>query len=141
MKLVATPYGQALVDAPDTRPVPTLAELKADAQSRLASRRWQAETGGITVGGIFVPTDRETQGIVDRIVRAFADGDMTGSVNFKAPDGWVQIDEATARAIKAAGAQHIQACFDRESELSALIEAADDADALAAIDLDSGWPT
>lgn len=118
-----------------------LATRKAALRTSLADFRWRKETGGIVVGGLAVATDRETQTIVDRIVKAFDDGDITGVVKFKRGNGdWVQIGEAVARAIKAAGAQHVQACFARECEIDDLIEAAVNVSALDAIDITVGWP-
>lgn len=119
---------------------PSLGASKATRKAEAAAIRWERETGGITVAGLFVPTDRTTQDRVDQIVKAYDDGDIAGSIDFKAGEAWVSIGESELRAIKAAGAQHIQACFSREKEICALIDAAADAAALAAIDLNSGWP-
>lgn len=117
-----------------------IGEQRAEALAALADQRWQVETGGITVAGIAVPTDRDTQSVVDRIVKAFADGDITGTVDFKAESGFVALDEPAIRAIKAAGAAHIQACFSHERALAEAIASAEDTAALAAIDITSGWP-
>lgn len=117
----------------------TMADRKAEMLLRLADKRWQVEIGGITLGAVTIPTDRDTQSIVDRAVAAFADGDISGSIDFKTAAGFVQIDEAMMRAIKAAGAQHIQACFTREAELTAGIEGAHTHAALDAIDIEAGW--
>ncbi|CAH1665899.1 MULTISPECIES: DUF4376 domain-containing protein [unclassified Chelatococcus] len=118
-----------------------LEELKAEKLAALAQRRWEVETGGLTVGGLFVPTDRETQAIVDRTVKAFDDGDLTAPIEFKSPAGFVELTVSQLRTIKAAGAQHIQACFKRESVLTTAIAAATTPAALDAIDINQGWPT
>lgn len=117
----------------------TLAERKAQMLIALADKRWQIEIGGITLGGLTIPTDRDTQSIVDRAVAAFADGDITAPIDFKTAAGFVQIDEANMRAIKAAGAQHIQACFTRERELTTAINGAATHAALDAVDINTGW--
>lgn len=118
-----------------------LEERRAALRVELARIRWEHETGGIEVGGLTVPTDRETQAIVDRMVKAYADGDLTGAISFKRGDGdWVTIDEASARLIKKFGAQHVQACFKRECEIDGLIADAPDQAALDAIDLEEAWP-
>lgn len=116
-----------------------VADRKSAMLAHLAAKRWAVETGGISLGQITVPTDRDTQSIVDRAVKAFGDGDITGAIDFKTPEGFVQIDEATMRAIKATGAQHIQACFSREAALAAAINAASSHAGLDAIDIDAGW--
>lgn len=120
---------------------PSLDEAKAAKRADLANIRWQHETGGMIVNGMAIPTDRETQTIVDRLVKAYDDGDLVDETSFKrGPGDWLPIDEDTVRLIKREGAQHVQACFKRECVLDGEIEAAADQAALDAIDLDSGWP-
>jgi hypothetical protein len=119
----------------------SVAARKADMQSALALRRWQAETGGINYGTIRVPTDDKTQSRVDQIVRAYADGDLSGAVSFKFPFGFVSLGEEELRVIKKLGAEHIQACFQKEADFSALIDAAQSHTDLDAIDFAHGWPS
>lgn len=117
-----------------------LADKKVDRLAELAARRWEIETGGITVGELTVPSDRETQDRIDQIVKAYADGDIAGSVMFKlGPGQHIEVDETMLRAVKAAGALHIQQCFSREAELAAVIVAAADLPALEAIDVQGFW--
>lgn len=142
-RIVGTTAGYVsgeLVEVHTLEDIP-LEELKADKLAALAQRRWEAETGGLTVGGLFVPTDRETQAIVDRTVKAFGDGDLTGAVDFKSPAGFVELTEVQLRAIKAAGAQHIQACFSAEKTFTTAITSAATLAVLDAIDINQGWPT
>jgi hypothetical protein len=116
-------------------------QAKTAKRADLANIRWQHETGGISVDGLAVPTDRETQTIVDRLVKAYDDGDLTDPISFKRGEGdWLTIDADTARIIKRLGAQHVQACFARECVLDGEIAAAQDRAALDAIDLTSDWP-
>lgn len=117
-----------------------LADRKAERLAELAARRWEIETSGVTVGELTVPSDRDTQDRVDQIVKAYADGDITGAVLFKlAPGMHVETNEVMLRAVKAAGAQHIQACFRREGEVAAMIVAAGDLETLEAIDVQGFW--
>jgi Domain of unknown function (DUF4376) len=130
------------VERPLEVPEITLDDAKAALRAELAAVRWQHETGGINVSGMAVPTDRETQTIVDRLVKAFDDGDLIDPVSFKRADGdWLTIDADTARQIKRLGAQHVQACFKRECALDGQIKAAADPQALAEIDITQGWPS
>lgn len=118
-----------------------LEDRKAERLTELAQRRWEIETGGVTVGELTVPSDRDTQDRIDQIVKAYDDGDLSGPVKFKlAPGVHIDIDETTLRAIKAVGAQHIQECFAREADLAAAILAAEDLPALEAIDIAGFWP-
>lgn len=132
------------VQETETAPIgPRKTQMIAD----LAQRRWEAETGGITVTfptrdttvAMRVPTDERTQSRVDQVVSAFRDGDITDAVSFKMPWGVVYLGEADMRAIKKAGAQHIQSCFEREDILSKQIVVAADHEALDAIDFIHGW--
>ncbi len=43
---------------------PTLEEARTAALAALATRRWQAETAGIRVNGLDIPTDRESQSLI-----------------------------------------------------------------------------
>jgi hypothetical protein len=114
--------------------------LKGIRLAELAARRWEIETGGVTVGGLTVPSDRDTQGRIAQIVAAYDKGFVTGQVLFKlAPGVHIEIDEVAIRAVMEAGAQLIQSCFRREGELAALIAAAPDLAALEAIDIQGFW--
>lgn len=119
----------------------TVEARKADMLAQLAARRWQAETGGLSLNAMRIPTDRDTQSRIDQIVKAYADGDLTGGISFKMPFGFVELGEEELRAIKKAGALHIQGCFQREADIAALIGAAETHADLDAIDFAHGWPS
>lgn len=114
--------------------------LKAAKLAALAARRWQAETGGITLASMPIKTDEDTQRkITGAYVQAAKNPDMT--VRWKMGAGvFMTLDAETIIAIGDAVTAHIQACFDREAEVSADILAAADIGALVAVDIESGWP-
>ena len=115
------------------RPTPTLAELKADAQSRLASRRWQAETGGMMFNGTPVATDDRSKALIY--------GARGRSVKFKTASGqFAPLSASETEALADAVADHVQACFDRESDLLDAINAAETVEELEAVDINTGWP-
>jgi hypothetical protein len=118
----------------------TLVDAKSAALAYLADRRWQAETGGTTVNNSPVTTDAQSQAkITSAVVAAMLDANY--SVQWKMPGGnFVTFNHDQIIAIGQAMRAHVQACFDREAELSAQINGASDAEALAAIDLNAGWP-
>jgi hypothetical protein len=126
--------------APVAPPTPTLAEIKANAFAALAERRWRAETGGTLVNGATIATDENAQAkIVGAVLAAMRDANY--SAQWKMPDG--RFSTFSHDQIIAAGdavRAHVQACFDREASLAAQIVAAADAAAIAAIDLNAGWP-
>jgi len=91
-----------------------------DLAAYAADKRWRIETGGILVGGVPVATDRESQGlIIGAHAYVLANPDVT--INFKAANGFVDLDAATVTAVATAVAAHVQACFAAEAEVAAAI--------------------
>lgn len=123
-------------------PVP-LDQLRDDMLDRLAGRRWIAETGGVIVGGAPIKTDRESQAV---LTGAFVQASSNPAFTVRWKVGramFVTLDAATILSIGNAVTSHVQACFNREDELTDEIlaaHAAEDREALEAIDLDAGWP-
>jgi hypothetical protein len=89
----------------------------------IADKRWREETGGIIVDGVEIATDRESQALLMGAVLA-AQNNPEYAVNWKAKNGWFELDAATLIAIGNAVRSHVQACFDREKELQEQVEAA-----------------
>lgn len=131
---------RAAGNTPTPLPTPTLAEVKAAKLAKLAERRWRAETAGVTVNGLSIPSDAASQSKLTAAVVACV-LDNAYSVNWKLADGTFQmLDHATLIAVAQAVRAHVQSCFDREAMLAGEIAAAADAAALAAIDIETGWP-
>jgi hypothetical protein len=121
--------------------VPTLAERKAGLQEEVRAKRWAVETGGLTVGGAPIRTDEASQSRITAAVNLFAHDETLQSVDWEAQHGvWVEIDRATMIAIGVAVGRHVQQCFSHARALSEAVEAAEDEEALDAIDIDAGWP-
>ncbi|TIM41743.1 MAG: DUF4376 domain-containing protein [Mesorhizobium sp.] len=121
-------------------PADSLATLRTKALARLAARRWQAETGGIVVDGVSISTDRESTAM---LTAAFvvASGDPEYSIRWKVQNGvFVTVTAPQIIALASAVRAHVQACFNREDELTVAILAAN-ANALGALDIESGWPS
>lgn len=119
---------------------PTLEQARDAKLADLAARRWQAETGGMLIGGMPVKTDRES---IAKIMAAYvqAQDNPTFSVNWKVDAGvFVPLDAATLIVVGDAVTTHVQACFDKEMAISAEIMTAPDIAALDAIDIETGWP-
>lgn len=101
----------------------------------IATRRWQAETGGTTVAGMPLDTGRDSQALIaGAAVSAMLDPEY--SVRWKTTGGFVELSAeqiiGVARAVRA----HVQACFDREAELLEALEAG----TFTAEMLETGWP-
>lgn len=118
----------------------TLDEAKSRRLAALAARRWRAETGGMVVDEVPVATDTNSQA---KITGAALDAtlDPTAVVRWKCADGvFRELDAEQILALARAMRAHVQACFDHEAALTTAIDAATDAAALAAIDIETGWP-
>ncbi len=120
--------------------LPTLEEFRAQKLADLAALRWEKETGGTLFNGMPVATDAVSQTkYIGAVVGAQIDPDAV--INWKMADGaFVTLDTAAITAVAMAVRAHVQACFDREAELKAEIEAASTAEGITAVDLSTGWP-
>lgn len=125
-------FDGAVFAAPVVAP-PDKATLKVYA----ASKRWQVETGGITVAGAAVKTDRASQAMITGAF-AYAQANPSASIAFKAADGFVMLTAAEVEAIAKAVGAHVQASFAAEAAIVAAIEAGA-ITSFAAID-GADWP-
>lgn len=112
---------------------PTLDDRRAVKKEEIAAARYEAETGGVTVDGAVIATDRGSQGLLTAAV-VMARLDPEFKTRWKCADGrFVQLDAVQLRAIGDAVTAHVEACFAREAELCELIDAVESPEALAAI--------
>jgi hypothetical protein len=120
--------------------LPTLEELRARKLAELAGLRWEKETGGTVFNGMPVATDAVSQTkYIGAVVGAQIE--PAAVINWKMADGtFVPLDAQAITAVAMAVRAHVQACFDREAELKAQVEAAATAEEIAAVDLNTGWP-
>jgi hypothetical protein len=87
-----------------------------DWPAEIAKRRYQEETRGITVGGAPVKTDRESQALITGAALA-ATIDPQYVCNWKTSAGFITLDATAILAVATAVRNHVQGCFNRESEL------------------------
>jgi hypothetical protein len=117
-----------------------LSTVKAAVKARITARRWEAETGGVTVEGF----GRILTGIDDqnRIASALQGTASAGiaEVDFKGADGWIRLSREMLANVAGIIAGHVQACFSRERSLHEAVDAAQNVDALATLDIANGWP-
>ena len=114
-------------------------QVRASLLQAVSAKRWEVETGGITLpGGATVGTGIDDQ---NRITAVIANAQLAGvaSVDFKAQSGWVTLSLEHMRGIAAAIALHVQACFSAERAHHDAIAAASDAE-LYGYDINAGWP-
>ncbi len=106
-----------------------------DHAAQVASRRYQHETAGISVDGVSIDTNRDSQALITAAALS-AVMDPTYLCVWKALSGPVTLTAAQIINIATAIRAHVQACFDRECQLlTALAEGTYTADML-----DHGWP-
>lgn len=108
--------------------------------AELGAIRFAKEEGGTVFNGAPLATDRVTQTkLTAAYVKATANPDYVIADWKFAPGVFGTLNAATIIAAANAVEAHIQACFTRESELTAAILAANP-EQLDAINLNLGWP-
>lgn len=111
----------------------TLDQVKVAAKGRLAATRFSRETGGITVNGTSILTDRDTQDALDRIFSCYDRQLISGAIDFRMPGGWASMTEPQLRAIAGLIAQHVQACWSAQRVAEEAVDAATTVEAVEAI--------
>ena len=113
-------------------------------QARLAAavtaRRWEVETGGITLPtGTRVGTTVEDQ---NRISTVIGNAQLAGitQVDFKSKSGWVSLSLDDMRGISSAIARHVQACFSAERNHHEAIDTLTSLAQALEYDVRTGWP-
>lgn len=136
----SSPAGESLpVFVPPDVAEMQLDQAKAAMIAALAAYRFGRETGGVTVNGINILTDRESQATLTGAYVA-VQLKPTRLIKWKGSDGvWTQIDKATVEFLAGAVADHVEACFDVESDKAAEIQALTTVEAVQAYDVTVGW--
>lgn len=129
-------YANGTISPP---PPPSLESLKTAKIEALAAKRWTVETGGISVNGVNVNTDRESYGLILGAIKR-AERQPEVIIEFKGANGWVLLTKSEIDFIGDLVGDHVQACFSHERTLSDAITAAPDTAALDTIDITAGWP-
>lgn len=130
---------RAAGNVPSLPPSPTTDEKRSALLAAVTARRWEVETGGITLpSGIRVLTGKADQ---NRITSVLVNAQAAGIevVDFKADSGWARLSIAEITAIACAIGRHVQACFSAERAHHEAI-AQLDAVGIDAYDLSAGWP-
>jgi hypothetical protein len=105
-------------------------------KTQAADERYRKEIKGVTVdvqgASVTVDTARDARNIFIQKYSLMADGDV---VNWKFPEAWLTLTKAELGSVIAAGAAHIQSCFDWEKSISDQIDAATTKAELIAIEI------
>jgi hypothetical protein len=95
---------------------------KAALYAHAAKRRWGRETSGITVGQLSIPTDERTQSVLTAAyARAKADKAYSIPRWKLGPGVYAPLSNAQIVALGEAVVSHVQACFDLNADVDALI--------------------
>lgn len=114
-------------------PAPSLEDLKNGKRVEIAAARYDAETGGCTIDGMSIATDRGSQALLTAAV-VMARLDPEFKTQWKCADGrFKQLDAFQLRSIGDAVIAHVERCFAREGELCELIDAAQTSEELTSI--------
>jgi hypothetical protein len=105
---------------------------KAQLTGYAASKRYDVEVGGMTITGIPIATDRQSQAMINGAFN-LASQNAALALQFKTESGFVSLTAAQIIGIAVAVATHVQNCFAKEAEVGAAIAAGSISD-LAAID-------
>lgn len=133
--------GDAYVDGQFVTPVLEVTDARTQRLAELAAYRYEREIAGITVNGASIETDRASQVMING---AWSISQINPAIliDWKTATGaWVQIDAATIAGIAATVAAHVQACFSAERVHAEALAALETAEAVAAYDLTTGWPS
>lgn len=120
-------------------PGPSVADLREARKVEVAARRKQAETAGITVNGVPVPTDEDTQAKVTGAITLMENDPTLTTIDWKA-GSWLTLDMATLKAIGTAIGRHVESCFSNERAHAEALDALTTAADIAAHDISTGWP-
>lgn len=112
---------------------------KEEKLAALAAYRYAKETAGIMVNGATIKTDRESQALIAG-AKLYSDLNEAVLIDWKAENGWVQINRTAIMEISQAVAAHVQACFSQERVHAEAISALTTAAEIAAYDITTGWP-
>ena len=83
-------WGDAPTVIEPVEPEPTFDELKTQKKADIAAARYVAETGGVTVSGATIDTDRDSQALITGAALA-AVIDNSYSLNWKTESGFVHL--------------------------------------------------
>lgn len=126
--------GSQLVDGQWIAPPPT-PEPEPAWPDVIAARRYDAEVGGIELSEMHIDTSRDSQALITGAALS-AMRNAAYVCRWKTVAGFVDLGAERVLAVADAVRDHVQACFDREAELLAELEAG----TLTAEMLETGWP-
>ena len=109
--------------------------IAAQWADQIAARRFEVETGGVTMAGVQINTERDSQSLLTGAAFA-ASIDPDYRIKWKAATGFVDLSAQQIIGVASAVRAFVQACFNREAELLGAV--ADGS--ITSQMLEEGWP-
>lgn len=123
------------------RTAPELAAAKEAKKAEIRDLRWQKEIGGATFNGMPIRTDDASVAKIHRAVSLFDKDPTLLVVDFEAQPGvWIEFEKAPMDALGVFVGRHVQQCFSHSKTLMDGVDALSSFAALAAFDIEAGWP-
>lgn len=120
--VVVPQVGETGSVVPPSPPPVTLESVKAAKLAQIADWRYSREIRGVSLDGVLIKTDRESQATINGAYSSIKDGLLAG-VDWKAADGnFVTLGLPEITAIAQAVAAHVQDCFTKEKTLSQQVD-------------------
>lgn len=113
----------------------------ASTNARLKQYRYEREIGGMSIDGIAILTDRESQGLIDSLHGVLRD-EIISSVKFSSAGGvTIDCNFALATVLRTAVTLYVQGCRNNEADHADAMALIGTAQARAAYDFTTGWPS
>lgn len=110
-------------------------ETVTEQKQAIANKRWEVETGGLTLQGVYVNTEDRSKTLLNgAALKAMRNAAYV--LRWKTPTGFIDLSSEQVLAFADAVADFVQVCFDREDELMAAVDAGTYNDTM----LHLGWP-
>lgn len=143
--LVKQSAGQQITADEHGKPIaiiqPTPRRTTTSLCDEVAAKRWQVETGGISIGSTPIATDRESR---SQLTSVYSDlqNSLIADTPWKAADGsFTLVTLAEIEPAAQAVAAHVRACFAAEQAHTIAIEALHTQAELDSYDIHTGWPS
>jgi len=136
----ATPDEQAEIDQREAE-ASSADTIKINLKAQIAQLRWEKETAGITLNGMPIATDRESQALLTgAFCRALQDPAIT--INWKGANGeFIQLGKDDINTISAAVGKYVEDCFNAEMLHNQTVDALTSPADLFAYNMHEGWPS
>jgi len=135
MRITADEKGYPIAIEP---PLPI--HSKTSLLAKVATKRWEVETGGIQIGNTAIATDRESQAQLISAYTLLKSG-LIADTQWKSDDGSFTLATLTdLEPVAQAVGAHVRACFAAEKAHAESIDAVQTQAELDAYDINTGWP-